>query len=175
MTVSGMAFVLKNFFPHQHKIILLHETLGKISCYVSQKHKAVLLAHGALISLRVQIQKNYYRLEDIDIVLSPYELVSYDLYFVHDILKICLKILPYHVQVTELFHLLCDIYRNLNNLTALQKKFYILQIFFAVELFPDNEKLYFLMMKQRKITEQDHKLLQHGLYVCWDLYEGYKL
>lgn len=173
MIIAGMAIVLKNFFPHKHKIVLFHQKLGKISCYVSAKHQASLLTHGTLISLHVSMQKNYYQLHDIDIVFSPYESTSYDIYFVHDMLKICLKILPYHVPASELFDLLCNIYKQFDDISPIQKKFYILQIFFAVELFPENEKLYFLVIKQRQLTDQDHKLLQHGLYACWNLYENY--
>lgn len=164
------AIVLKNYFPHKNKVIILHEQLGKISLFFDDKHQAARLCNGALMYCQVTTKQNgRYACDFIDTYFIPFHDAGYDLYFVHDLLKICLECMPDQNKVTEVFDLMIEIYQNLADLDACHKKIYLLKLFLFLDIFPEDKKIYQLVMQDFKLHDHNvDQVLQKALQYCWN-------
>jgi uncharacterized protein YqkB len=164
------AIVLKNYFPKKNKITILHEQFGKISFFIDEKHLAARLCNGSLIYCHVvKKQTSGYQCDFVDAYFIPYDDQNYDLYFVHDALKICLQFMPERNKMTDIFDLVIEIYENLENLSDCQKKIYLLKLFLFLDVFPENKKLYQTVMQDNSLHNHDSDItLQQGLKYCWN-------
>ena len=165
----GHAVVLKNYFIKKNKVTILHEQFGKISFFIHEKEQAARLCNGSLIYCHVIKKKSLYQCEFVDAYFIPFYNDAYDVYFVHDILKICLEFLPDHLMVTDVFDLILDIYNNIDHVKSCQKKIYLLKLFLYIGIFPENQKLYHHVMQDVQLHNHDSdELLQQGLRYCWN-------
>lgn len=167
----GHAIVLKNYFPKKNKVTILHEHFGKINFYVDEKQQAARLCNGSLIYCDVvkKQSSSFYQCDFIDAYFIPFNDSAYDLYFIHDILKICLQFMPDKIMINDAFDLIIDIYEKLEGLEVCQKKIYLLKLFLYLGVFPENKKLYQCIMQNNQLHSHDSDLLlQQGLNYCWN-------
>ena len=163
------AIVLKNYFPQKNKVTLLHEQLGKIDIFIQEKDAAARLCNGSLIYCVVEKKGSRISLDFIDPYFIPSQYDVQDLYFLHEVLKICLQFMPERVGMHDVFDLLVEMYENFNLLLPCHKKIYQLKLFLYLGIFPENKKLYHLVMQQ--MNTHDHSVdqfLQEGLRYCWN-------
>lgn len=166
----GHAIVLKNYFPKKNKVTILHERFGKINFYVNETQQAARLCNGSLIYCDVikKQSSSTYQCDFIDAYFIPFHNNLYDLYFIHDILKICLQFMPEQHMIEDAFHLIIDMYQQLEGLQECQKKIYLLKLFLYVGIFPENKKLYQnIMQNNQQHSHDSDALLQQGLRYCW--------
>ena len=165
------AIVLKNYFPKKNKVIILHEQFGKISLFIDERQQASRLCNGSLIYCDIikKQSSSSYQCDFIDAYFIPFHDAAYDLYFIHDILKICLHFLPDQMNVIDIFDVIIDIYKQLEGLQDCQKKIYLLKLFLYVGIFPENKKLYQHVMQNNQLhTHDNDALLQQALRFCWN-------
>ncbi len=164
------AIVLKNYFPKKNKVTILHEQFGKINFYIDEKHQAARLCTGSLIYCDViKKQTSGYQCDFVDAYFIPFDDHVYDLYFVHELLKICLQFMPDQTQITDVFDLMCKIYKNLAGLDRCKKNIYLLQLFLFLGIFPENKKLYQIVMQDDSLHNHDtDQLLEKSLNFCWN-------
>lgn len=165
----GHAVVLKNYFPKKNKVTILHEQFGKINFFIDEKHQAARLCNGSLIYCDVIKKKSSYQCDFIDAYFIPFHTDSYDLYFIHDILKICLQFMPNQSMMSDVFDLVIDIYKSIHSLQSCQKKIFLLKLFLYIGIFPENKKLYHCVMQDNELHNHNSDvLLQQGLRYCWN-------
>lgn len=172
----GHAIVLKNYFPKKNKVTILHEQFGKIHFFIDEKHQAARLCNGSLMYCDVvkKQSSSSYQCDFVDSYFIPFDDSVYDLYFIHDMLKICLQFMPDHMVMVDVFDLVMDIYNHLDGLQACQKKIYLLKLFLYLGIFPENKKLYQSVMQNNELHNHDSdELLQKALQYCWDSDENY--
>ncbi len=165
------AIVLKNYFPKKNKVTIFHEKFGKISFFINEKQQAARLCNGSLMYCNVVKKQtsSSYQCDFIDPYFIPFNDSLYDLYFVHDILKICLQFMPGHIGMIDVFDIVIDIYNHLEGLQGCQKKIYLLKLFLYLGIFPENKKLYQSVMQDKEYHNHDNdELLQEGLQYCWN-------
>ncbi|MBP6870075.1 hypothetical protein KBC04_04285 [Candidatus Babeliales bacterium] len=163
------AIVLKNYFPKKNKITILHARFGKINFYVDEKHQAARLCNGSLMYCQIIKKQTSYQCEFIDAYFVPFQDGQYDLYFIHDILKICLLFMPDQMSMADVFDLITGIYQELDDLQVCHKKIYLLKLFLYLGIFPENKKLYQHIMQDNKLHTHDSDiLLQQALNYCWN-------
>ena len=162
------AIVLKNYFPKKNKVTILHEQFGKINFFVNETKDASRLCNGSLIYCDVRKKESSYQCDFIDAYFVPFEQDRYDLYFIHDLLKICLNFAPWQISMSDIFNLILEIYNKLESLSCEQKKVYLLKIFLYLGIFPEDKLLYQIVMQgyRLNITNID-ELLYKGLHHCW--------
>lgn len=164
------AIVLKNYFPKKNKVTILHERFGKINFYIHEKHRAALLCNGALMYCQIIKKQSTYECDFID----PYYIPEEHLYFVHDVLKICLNFMPSQVMMIDVFNIIIEIYQNLAFLEDCQKKIALLKLFLYLGIFPENKKLYQCVMQDDLLHNHDSDvLLKEALSYCWDAEVNY--
>lgn len=162
------AIVLKNYFPKKNKITIVHERFGKINFFVDEKQQAARLCNGSLIYCDVIKKQASYQCDFIDPYFVPFQHTGTDLYFIHDILKICLKFMPDETMMVDVFDVVLKIYQQLETLQAHHKKVYLLRLFLFLGIFPEDKKLYQLVMQDIFLLNVDHDAaLQKGLQYCW--------
>lgn len=166
----GHAVVLKNYFPQKNKVTILHERFGKITIFIHEKHPARMLCNGSLMYCDVIKKQATYHCDFVDPYFIPYHHTMHDLYFIHDILKICLQFMPDQVDsASDIFTIITDIYQHLESLESCHKKIYLLKLFLYLGIFPENKKLYQHVMQSNTLhTHDSDALLQQGLRYCWD-------
>lgn len=165
----GHAIVLKNYLPKKNKVTILHEHVGKVTIFVDEKKDAARLCNGSLLYCQIIKKKSSYQYDFVDAYFIPRYDLDHDLYFIHDILKICLQFMPDQVAMRDVFHLIMDMYKQLDTLQACQKKIYLLKLFLYLGIFPDNKNLYQHIMQHSDAHNHDtDALLQQGLWYCWN-------
>ena len=168
--VMDHAIVIKNYFPKKNKVTILHERFGKINLYIHEKHPAARLCNGSFIYCHVIKKESSYQCDVID----PYYVPVEDLYFIHDILKICLDFMPDQMPMEDVFDLIVLIYEWHENLSSCQKKIFLLKLFLYVGVFPENKKLYQHVMQDTMLHTHDSDiLLQQALQYCWKADSNY--
>lgn len=162
------AVVLKNYVPEKNKLVLLHEQFGKITIYITQKDSAMRLCNGTILYCSVDKKNNKYQLHFIDPYFVVYHDNQHDLYFLHQILKICLDCMPSENKMGDVFDLVLEIYKNLAHLKTCHKKIYILRLFLYLDIFPESSQLYQAVMQSAQLHEhKDDILLDKGIAYCF--------
>jgi hypothetical protein len=162
------AIVLKNWFPKKNKVTILHEHFGKINFFVNELQDASKLCNGSLIFCDIKKKESSYQCDFIDIYFVPLDPHRYDLYFIHDILKICLNFAPWHIMMSDVVSLIVEIYKNLDSVSEQQKKIYLLKLFLYLGIFPEDIVLYQVVVQGYRSQVQDiDQLLHKGLDHCW--------
>ncbi|MBI2344599.1 hypothetical protein HYV10_00815 [Candidatus Dependentiae bacterium] len=141
------AFVIKNFSPLDFKVKILHSTYGKITCAYPKDSQAKLLTIGSLIVCNIELIGRRYSFSYLDIIYSPMTQDLEKLEFFHQIMLICLRLLPDNVQVDDIFIFLMDVYKNNIILTLYNKKSILLRLFFLSEIFEQDVQIYKLAMQ----------------------------
>ncbi|MFA5075309.1 MAG: hypothetical protein WC436_04370 [Candidatus Babeliales bacterium] len=97
-----LAFVLKKFLPNQQKFSVLTKNYGKIYIFVQPMQKGLFLWPGMLIFFNLQnYQKNFYFVDNIEILLSPDK--NFDLNWIHHIIELCYYFIPMHNPCDKVF------------------------------------------------------------------------
>lgn len=163
------ALVLKNYFPKRNKVTIFHEKLGVISFYVHEKQQASFLCNGSLIYCNIKKQQSSYQCDFVDAYYVPFNSATCDLYFIHDVLKLSLLFFPTATAMPEVFMIIMSLYEGLENLSTQQKKIYLLKIFLYIGVFPENKKLYQIVMQEYRLYSKDVDiLLNKSLDYCWN-------
>lgn len=162
------AFVIKNFIPLCHKVQILHEQYGKIICMYPRNHQARQLTTGSIILCHVEPTNRLYRLEYLEIVQSVISTDLDQLQFVHDIIKICLKLVPDNVVVSDIFEFLMHVYQNIDTLSATGRKVVLLRLFLMCEVLPATSELYYAAMQDPfNVLSTDVQLLDRYVQIGW--------
>jgi len=169
------AFVLKNFVTTSNKVILLHQKLGKITCIYSYKDSAKNLCSGSLIRCLVEQRNNYYTFVNFVTEFTPINRSVSMLYFIHDILRLCLTKLPYNVAVKELFDFLLYVFQSLPILTAEGQQIVLLRLFLLFDLLPEKQEMYQCAIQDpHGVIKQSEDNLKLYVQACWDTFEHEK-
>lgn len=164
------AIVLKNYFPKKNKVTIFHQTFGKINFFIDEKHDAAKLCNGALIFCEVIKKRSTYQFLAIDPYFVPFQDDDlYDLYFIHDILKICLQFMPDQLAMNEVFYLVMSMYEQLALFHGCKQHMFLLKLFLCLGIFPENKTLYQQVMQGSHVhSDENEALLQQGLRYCWN-------
>ena len=163
------ALVLKNYFPKKNKVTILHEKYGKINFFVHENQDTSRLCNGSMMYCDIQKKDATYQCHFIDTYFIPLDQNKYDLYFIHDLLKICLNFVPWQVAMPDIFQMIIEIYRQLDNLSCEEKKIYLLKIFLYIGIFPEDKLLYQVVMQGHRLHIKNiDKLLYNALNFCWN-------
>jgi len=162
------AFVIKNFIPLSHKVQILHEQYGKIVCMYSQDHQARQLTTGSIILCHAEPMHRLYRLEYLEIIRSVVSTDLQQLQFVHEIMKICLKLVPDNVVVSDIFEFLLYVYQNVDTLSVVGRKIVLLRLFLLCEVLPSSSELYQAAMQDPfAMVPRDLLLLDRFVQIGW--------
>lgn len=162
------AIVLKNWFPKKNKVTILHEQFGKINLFITEKHEASKLCNGSLIFCDIKKKESSYQCDFLDVYFIPFNPNTYDLYFVHDILKICLNFAPWQIMMQDIFTLILEIYQNLESVTSEQKKIHLLKLFLYLGIFPEDRLLYQIVVQGYRVDiDNIDQILYKALHFCW--------
>lgn len=162
------AIVLKNWFPKKNKVTVFHQQFGKINFYVNETQQASRLCNGSIIFCDIKKKESSYQCDVVDIYFIPLNQEQYDIYFIHDILKICFNFAPWHMAMSDVFGLIIEIYETLEDLSEQQKKIYLLKLFLYIGIFPEDKMLYqIVMQKNRSDIQNLDQILYNGLNYCW--------
>lgn len=162
------AFIIKNFIPLSHKVQIIHEQYGKIVCMYSQDHQARQLTTGSIILCHVESTNRLYRFEYLEIVRSIASTDLDQLQFVHEMMKICLKLVPNNVVVPDIFEFLMYVYQNVDTLSIVGRKIVLLRLFLLCEVLPSTSESYQAAMQDPFAnTLVDHPLLDHYVQIGW--------
>lgn len=165
------AFVLRNYIPEKHKVVILHKYLGKITCVYTKNAPAIRLCTGMLLFCIVEKQKSWYELVHIDVQSVPTHCSSTDVIFFHEIVLLCLKIVPSNTMVSELYDYLSYVFSNLDQLTDAGRQVVLLRLFLMFDLAPEDKDLYHCAL-QNPCGSLKHsgQQLAHFVDVCWKRY-----
>ncbi len=160
------AFVIKNFSPIFCKVIILHSKYGKITCIYSKLDQARLLTSGSLIVCDLEQIHTSYRFSYLDIVYAPMTQDIEQLEFIHQMMLICLRLLPNNISVEDIFNFLIDIYKKDNFLMIENKKLILLRLFFLSEVYEQDLQVYTLAMQDPfQLVYYDSKLGERYLKI----------
>lgn len=161
----GIAVVL-NRLERGAGFILLHQTFGKIRCF-SQYNKISNLCVGSLISCEVKRKKSYYVFDYVETDFVPLLSEKHDIFFIHNLLKICLEV-PFEVVVDDVFYHLISVYKKMHNFSLKEKNMSLLQLFFLLSIFPEDIHLYNMVINRSDLY--DERIGNKGLELCWEKY-----
>ena len=137
-----VAFVIKNYAPVCNKVEILHKKYGKIVCIYPKKHQAALLTTGSLIVCEVEKMPYAYTFSYLFIEKNPLSTSAKKLHFIHDIMKLCMSMLPFDVCVPELFDFLFYVYGRFDQLSDDGRKIVLLRLFLLLDLLPEHHDAY---------------------------------
>lgn len=162
------AFVLKNYIPEKHKVVILHKHLGKISCIYTKKDAAIRLCTGSLFFCVVEKKKSWYEIVQLDLIMVPANCSSDDIVFLHEIVLLCLKIVPSEVMVAELFDFLWYVFSNFDQLTDVGRQVVLLRLFLLFDLMPEDKMGYRgALQDPYGNIEYDYQQLMPLIAICW--------
>lgn len=162
------AFIIKNFIPLYHKVQIMHEEYGKIVCMYSADHQARQLTTGSIILCHIEPTHRLYRFEYLEIIRSVASTDLDQLQFVHEMMKICLRLVPDGVAVPDIFDFLMYVYQNIDRLSITGRKIVLLRLFLMCEVLPSSSELYQAAMQDpfaNLLTGQ--LLLDRYLQIGW--------
>lgn len=166
--LKAPAFVLKNYLPDKHKVVILHKYLGKITCVYNKKDVASRLCTGSLLFCEVSKKKSWYEIDQIDVVMIPTGCSVQDITFFHEIVLLCLKILPSEIMVAELFDFLWYVFQNLKELTDSGKQIVLLRLFLLFDLLPEHPLMHQSALQDPYgIIQNSSGQLTEFVTVCW--------
>ena len=126
--MSEIAIVL-NTLNRNGGFILLHQSLGKIRCFLSYKDVNRLCV-GSLVSCSLIKKRSYYIFEQVETDFVPLFSDQYDIFFIHNLLKICLEV-PFEVPVNDVFSHMIAVYKQMHLFGDDKKNLSLLQLFFS--------------------------------------------
>jgi hypothetical protein len=163
------AFVIKNKIPYGHKVLLLHQTYGKIWCNFSKFSSARLLTTGSIISCL--LEKTTFGFQFVDLEIQS-QIHPKDLIFVHELMRVCLHAIEYHVPVAELFDFLCFVYHHLHELEQKNRDIVLLRLFLMCDLLPESPQGYSIATCDPLTPVPcDEGFLHQQIAKCWDNFE----
>lgn len=163
--MTGIAIVL-NRLEKGSGFLLLHQKLGKVRCF-SQYNKNNDLCVGSLVTCELKKKKSYYVFEHVETDFVPLLSEKHDIFFIHNLLKICLEV-PFEVVVDDVFYHMISVYKTMHNFTEKEKSMTLLQLFFLLAIFPENIQLYNMVINRSDVY--DERLGNQGLELCWEKY-----
>lgn len=164
------SIVLKNLIVRCNKVIILHQHFGKINVIFQDGHQAAQLTTGSLILSNVEKQDKVYKFLDLDVIFIPIEFSMNQLIFLHDIVRLCLHLLPSRIKCPELFDYLMYVYGNVSNVSEYGKKIIMLRLFLLFDMVPD-KNIYihqFAVQDPYNIMMKEDAKLDLYLKRCWD-------
>lgn len=162
------AIVIKNFVPFSYKVQIIHEQYGKIMCMYPKDHQARLLTTGSIILCSVEATHRFYRLEYLEILTTAVAADLDQLQFMHDMIKVCLKLVPENVAVSDIFEFLLHVHQNMRNLTIQGRRVALLRLFMLCEVLPVTPELYHLAMQDPyAITSYPADMVDRFLKIGW--------
>ncbi len=166
--LQASAIVLKNYLPEKQKVVILHKYLGKITCIYNKKDAAARLCTGSLFFCAVAKQKSWYELDSIDVISIPTNCSMDDIRFFHEIVLLCLKIVPSQIMVSELFDFLWYVFQKGDQLTQVGKQIVMLRLFLLFDLLPENKAMYRCALQDPYgIVPDSEQQLSEFLIICW--------
>lgn len=171
------AFVIKNYIPYSHKVVLIHRRHGKITCIFPKQHQAQLLTVGSLVFCLVQKSNQVYTFLDLQIEYAPQTVSISQLQFFHDMMKLCMHHVPRDVGVPELCDYLLYVYSNIENLSDKGRLVVLLRLFLMFDLLPQQHAIYLAATQDPYGSiDQERSVLDRSVCMSWDnFYQSEKL
>lgn len=146
--------------------MLLHEKYGKIFCNFDQKDQAILLTAGSLVWCTVQKTKDVYKIIHLEI---ESQIATKNLVFMHEIMKLCLHVLPANIAVPEIFDFLLYVRQNLYQLSDKSQKVALLRLFLMLDLLSDDGAIYQIaILDPTGQIPQEVDVLEKYIMDCWN-------
>ncbi len=169
--MASIAIVLNRLGNDSSGYFLLHQKLGKIRCF-SQYNKNNDLCVGALVSCTIKKRGKYYVFEDVETDFIPFSAEENDIFFIHNLLKICLEV-PFESPVDDVFYHVISVYKRMHTFGDNEKNHALLQLFFLMALFPEDIHLYKIVINPSDLY--DEQIGNRGLELCWEKYRQQKM
>ena len=157
MEIKELAFVLKRFFPIKQKVSILCINQGKINIITSPIKRCHQLWPGMLISFdSSSIFKNITFSNNIEILMSPQENLSFNISLIHHFLEICYYFIPLNSPCPEIFLFLYNFFSLLPKLNkifstniVIIEKIYLLKLFQLFGFYQEQEFNYHLELYEQ--------------------------
>lgn len=160
------AFIIKNYLPYSHKILLLHQVHGKIFCMFGKNDQAALLTTGSLVWCMVEQTLKLHQFLAIEIESN---LSMQHIALMHDIMRICLNRVPNNIAVPEFFDFLLYVYKNMDLLCDKGRQVVLLRLFLMLDLLADDSAMYHAaLLDPTDVLSQDGAILSKYVLMCWD-------
>ncbi|MBI2352929.1 hypothetical protein HYV11_01635 [Candidatus Dependentiae bacterium] len=164
----NQAIVLKNYVSGHQKVIILHKTLGKIVCEYAKNGQAVRLCTGSLLYCDIEKRKNSFQLKYFDVFFVPTHCFLVDIVFFHEMIKLCLKVVPNCGIVPELFEFLWNIFFRFDQLADSGRYLVLLRLFLMFDLLPENIVIYHCALQDPFCAvKTEEKQLAEYVKICW--------
>lgn len=127
--------VVKRYFPLKQKIVLLDDTLGKITCV--PPHDRISL--GTLLSYELQERSPMSFIYDVELIAMPLDGLDLDILFVHHVLEVCYYFIPDQSPASEIFEIMMLLFTKQPCIRhPLFKKIFLFKLFALLGIYPDN-------------------------------------
>ncbi len=158
-TKKGIGIVLKTFFPHKQKVIVLDKQRGKIVCIPDRND----IQPGSLISYQLSNQQRLPFVRNINLIELPLLLAREDILFVHHVLEVCYYFIRSDDPSPEIFDLLLKLYHSEIMLCdKVNKKIFLFTLFWKLGIYPESKKfdsIYFRNLAMKFIDRLDFEYI----------------
>jgi|GEM_PF-734296 len=132
--------VLRFHAPYRFKVSLLDAALGRVEAIFSAPSIFKSLVHGGLISYRLELWRDVYRISDVELLATPAAWVSSDILFLHHVLEMAAAFIQEHNRcpaVGKLFMKLYDAAPAESNI-AFTRRLFLGKFFALLGVYPDD-------------------------------------
>ncbi len=127
-------FVLKNFYPHKQKLLLLDREHGAIEVVIQKQLNPKKFSIGALLNYHLEERQPLSWANNINIIDMPFAWAREDILFLHHLLEIIQHFAPLEQPQPHLYALLAGLYSNPVRSSAIFKKQLLAQLFLMLGL-----------------------------------------
>lgn len=132
--MKNNGIVLKNYLPNKHQITLLNDYGESVKLAVLDAKILAKLSAGYYITYTLLGRK----IADVEIVQTPQVMGHESLRFLHQVLELCLIIVPVGQVQLDVFNLLKLLLKlDLNSLSLLQNRLFICQLLQVAGFYPN--------------------------------------
>jgi hypothetical protein len=125
--------VLRHYDPQKNTCALLDCSLGRITGVLVHDH----LSAGTVLQYRLVRKKEWYIMEQVEMIHMPLFLARSEMLFLHYVLEMCYHFVPEGSGVSRLFDLLIFIFDQ-HSFSIEQKKVILCVLLVYLELYPEN-------------------------------------
>lgn len=138
MKPQGNGFILKNYLPSKHKVLILNDHGECLQAVVLKSVVIEKLRPGYRVLYSLVPGTNYVKLADIELVHAPVAINYLNLEFLHQILELCALTIPIGQITNGVFDLLCLITTcDQSNWTVYEKRLLICCLLANVGFYPE--------------------------------------
>jgi len=118
--------ILKTYFPHKRKIVLLDQKNGKINAVPPHEN----VQPGVIIAYTVASSWSPCSfLNNVEIIYAPLMLAQNDILFIHHFLELCYYLIPYGICDESVFDLIYQAYKTLEKKPLHSERYKLLVLY----------------------------------------------